>query len=102
MQETVTYSLKLKEPNSEPYYRRVREFTDVVIDRAAPLLLPAVAEFTDYIRTFRLEVKGLTKEALMGELDPLNTLPAYQLGLPFSRQAWRESTICGDLSGTTL
>ena len=56
----------------------------------------------DAIRTFRLDVKGLTKEALMGELDPLNTLPAYQLGLPFSRQAWRESTICGDLSGTTL
>ncbi len=65
MQETVTYSLKLKEPNSEPYYRRVREFTDVVIDRAAPLLLPAVAEFTDYIRTFRLEAVRRDEEYLL-------------------------------------
>jgi hypothetical protein len=56
----------------------------------------------DAIRTFRLEAKGLTKETLMGELDPLNSLPAYQLGLPFSRQAWREIATCEQLSGTTL
>jgi Helix-turn-helix domain len=56
----------------------------------------------DAIRIFRLESKGLTKEALMGELDPLNSLPAYQLGLPFSRQSWRELTICEGLPGTTL
>lgn len=51
---------------------------------------------------FRLTVRGLTKETLMGELDPLLSIPAYQLALPFSRQAWRELLLCRQLSGTTL
>jgi hypothetical protein len=51
---------------------------------------------------FRLVARGLTKEALLGELDPLTTLPAYQLALPFSRQAWREILLCQDLTDTTL
>ena len=55
----------------------------------------------DAISIFRLTSKGLSKEVLLGELDPLNSLPAYQLGLPFSRQAWREITIYQELSPTT-
>ena len=51
---------------------------------------------------FRLSVRGLTKEALMGELDPLASIPAYRLALPFSRQAWREAALSQDLSDTTL
>ena len=51
---------------------------------------------------FRLPVQGLTKEALMGELDPLTTIPAYQLALPFSLQAWRKVVTCQDLGDTTL
>ena len=51
---------------------------------------------------FRLAVQGLSKEALIGELDPLTTIPAYQLALPWSRQAWRESVLCLDLGDTTL
>jgi len=54
------------------------------------------------IQTFRLAAQGLTKEALIGELDPLTTIPAYQLALPFSRQTWREVMLCQDLCGTTL
>jgi len=54
------------------------------------------------ISTFRLQAKGLTKETLMGELDPLNSLPVYQLSLPFSPQAGRESLLFEDLPGTTL
>jgi hypothetical protein len=50
----------------------------------------------------RLAAKGLTKAVMMGELDPLTSLPAYQLALPFSRQAWREMLLCQDLTGTTL
>jgi hypothetical protein len=50
----------------------------------------------------RLAVQGLTKAALMGELSPLATLPAYQLALPFSRSTWREVMLCDDLTGTTL
>ncbi len=51
---------------------------------------------------FRLPVSGLTKEVLMGELDPLLSLPVYQLALPFSPQACRELRLCDQLAGTTL
>ena len=51
---------------------------------------------------FRLTTKGLSKETLMGELDPLTAIPAYQLTLPWSRQAWRESVLCLDLGDTTF
>ncbi len=50
---------------------------------------------------FRLAALGLTKEVLMGELDPLLSVPAYQLALPFSREAWRQLLAC-QLTGTTL
>ena len=53
-------------------------------------------------QTIRLAARGLTKEALMGELDPLTTLPVYQLALPFSLQAWRETLTCQELGDTTL
>lgn len=56
----------------------------------------------DGSREIRLPVQGLTAAALMGELSPLLVLPAYQLALPFSRSAWREMTMCNDLTGTTL
>jgi len=38
----------------------------------------------------RLAVQGLTVADLMGELAPVVTLPAYQLALPFTREAWRQ------------
>jgi transposase-like protein len=50
----------------------------------------------------RLAAQGLTKTDLMGELGPLIALPAYQLALPFSRAAWREMTLCDNLTDTTL
>lgn len=51
-------------------------------------------------QTIRLAARGLTKETLMGELDPLTTLPAYQLALPFSLQAWRETLTCQAMGDT--
>jgi transposase len=51
---------------------------------------------------FRLAAKGLSKETLMGELDPLTTIPAYQLALPWSPQAWRENILSIALGDTTL
>jgi hypothetical protein len=51
---------------------------------------------------FRLAAQGLTKEVLIGELDPLLALPVHQLALPFSPQAWRELLLGSQLSGTTL
>ena len=53
-------------------------------------------------REIHLPVQGLTAAALMGELSPLLVLPAYQLALPFSRAAWRQMTMCNNLTGTTL
>jgi hypothetical protein len=50
----------------------------------------------------RLAAQGLTKEMLMGELDPLLSVPAHQLSLPFSPQTWRELLLSCQLSGTTL
>jgi hypothetical protein len=50
--------------------------------------------------SFRLPLKGVTKAALMGELDPLLSFPAYQLALPFTPQAWRELILC-QLTGDT-
>jgi len=44
----------------------------------------------------RLPVRGLTKSDLMGELDPLVTLPTFQLALPFSPSAWREMMLAND------
>jgi len=53
-------------------------------------------------QSIRFSCQGLTKADLMGELNPLVTLPAYQLELPFSQAAWREIMLCNDLTGTTL
>jgi transposase-like protein len=50
----------------------------------------------------RLPIRGLTTSDLMGELHPLDTLPAYQLALPFSRSAWRQMELGDSLTGTTL
>lgn len=56
----------------------------------------------DGSQEIRLAAQELTKAALMGELNPLIVLPAYQLALPFSRSTWREIMTCNDLTGTTL
>jgi hypothetical protein len=53
-------------------------------------------------QTFRLKIQGLTKEALMGELDPLLSLPAYQLALPFTPEAWRVILLSQAMTDTTL
>jgi len=37
----------------------------------------------------RLPIQGLTRTALMGELGPLVNLPAFQLALPLTWEAWR-------------
>lgn len=52
-------------------------------------------------KVIRFPVKGLTKADLMGELTDLITLPAYQLALPFSPEAWRHLKLCHCVTGTT-
>jgi hypothetical protein len=56
----------------------------------------------DGSQEIRLIAQGLTKADLMGELELLIALPAYQLALPFSRSAWREMMLSNCLTGTTL
>lgn len=56
----------------------------------------------DGTQTIRFPCQGLSEVDLMGELDPLITLPVYQLELPFSRTAWREILLSDSLTGTTL
>jgi transposase-like protein len=51
--------------------------------------------------TFRLPAKGLAKEDLLGELDPLISFPVYQLMLPFTPQAWRQLALCQLITDTT-
>ncbi|HJZ49986.1 MAG TPA: hypothetical protein VKE41_22580 [Roseiflexaceae bacterium] len=50
----------------------------------------------------RFAVKGLTKEVLMGDLAQMLALPAYQLTLPFRREAWRQLELVRCMSDTTL
>ena len=44
--------------------------------------------------------QGLTKTDLMGELGHLLALPAYQLALPFTHEAWRQLEYTHVLTGT--
>lgn len=39
--------------------------------------------------------KGITSNDLMGELNPLSHLPAFQLALPFSWPEWRQARLSG-------
>jgi hypothetical protein len=52
--------------------------------------------------TIRLPIQGITKAELMGELAVLQSLPPYQLALPFSLAAWRQLEYVQNLTGTTL
>lgn len=94
---TGTFSLGAQRYNART--KLARQTLEITFD-------PQTAEFIclpeKSTTAFRLPAQGLTKETLMGELDPLDTLPVYQLALPFSRQAWREMMICQNLPGTTL
>ncbi len=52
--------------------------------------------------TIRLPIQGITKAELMGELAVLQSMPVYQLALPFSLAAWRQLEYAQNLTGTTL
>lgn len=79
--------------------KRARQTLDITFD---PQTCELVCLPEKELQPFRLTVQGLSKEILMGELDPLTAIPAYQLALPWSRQAWRESVLCLHLGVTTL
>ena len=50
----------------------------------------------------RVPAQGLTKADLMGELALMQSLPTYQLALPFSQEAWRQLEYANGLIDTTL
>jgi len=76
-----------------------RQTLDITFD---PQTLEFVCRPERGAHPLRLGVKGLSKQVLMGELDPLTAIPNYQLALPWSRQAWRESVLCLTMGDTTL
>jgi hypothetical protein len=53
--ETITYSIKSVNKNSEDYYREVRTLTDEVLNQAENTLKPVTVKFIDYLRTYKLE-----------------------------------------------
>ena len=58
--EIITYSLKSGKPDSETYYRDVRDFTRQVIEKARPSVVPLINDYTDYIRIYNLEeIRGI-------------------------------------------
>jgi transposase len=49
----------------------------------------------------RLPIQGVTVPELLGELGSLVGLPAFQLALPLSWDAWRTLRLCGTLGAMT-
>jgi transposase len=49
----------------------------------------------------RLPIQGISVDALMGELSPLVDLPAFQLALPLTWDAWRMLRLCDTLGAMT-
>lgn len=92
-----TFSLGAQRYNAGT--KRARQTLDITFD---PQTCELVCLPEKEPQPVRLAAQGLSKEILMGELDPLTAIPAYQLALPWSRQAWRESVLCRDLGDTTL
>lgn len=55
MEDYVTYSLLLENQNSEPYYDKIRKFTDEVLDDASKNLYKNVKEFSGFLKEYKLE-----------------------------------------------
>ena len=53
--QAITYTLKPGQPNSEAYYRDVRDFTKTVIKQARFTITPVIDDYTRYLRTYNLE-----------------------------------------------
>jgi hypothetical protein len=68
--------------------KRARQTLDITFD---PQTCELVCLPEKDLQPFRFAAQGLSKQTLMGELDPLTTIPAYQLALPWSRKAWRST-----------
>ena len=60
-----------------------------------------LGQLTGQQTTLTFPPQGLTKADLMGELSHLLSLPAYQLALPFTYEAWRQLEYSHLLIGTT-
>jgi hypothetical protein len=61
-----------------------------------------IGQRADSETTVTFAPQDLTKTDLMGELGHLLALPAYQLALPFTHEAWRLLEYTRVLTGTTL
>ncbi|HCA80628.1 MAG TPA: hypothetical protein DEP53_12945 [Bacteroidetes bacterium] len=55
LKEPITYDLGLRGQPSLTYYPDVAKFTDLVLARAAPSLIPIAAEYRNFLSTYGLE-----------------------------------------------
>ncbi len=53
--ETITYSIKNRNKNSEEYYREVRTFANEVLEKADNFIKPITLRFIEYLRKYKLE-----------------------------------------------
>jgi hypothetical protein len=87
---------------AQRYHARTRFAKQTLEITFNPHALEFICLPEETTQAIRLAAKGLTKEALIGELHPRITLPVYQLALPFSFQAWRVTLHSQALGDTTL
>ena len=65
--ETITYTLKNDQRNSEDYYKDVQVFADNVLLHASGSVMPVVSDYMDYLSLYNLE-KVREKEEYLLEL----------------------------------
>ncbi len=53
--ETITYSLRDEQSNSENYYKRVNEFADTIVEHAQNTITPFIHDYINYLKTYKLE-----------------------------------------------
>lgn len=53
--EVITYSLKPGQSNSENYYKEVREFAQLVVERAGNSISSVIYDYIDYVKAYNLE-----------------------------------------------
>lgn len=53
--KAITYSISNNGVNSQAYYNEARKFAGEVMDHAAEFIIPAVEEYMEYLRAFKLE-----------------------------------------------
>ena len=63
--ETITYSLKDEQSNSENYYKSVKEFADIIVEHSQNTLTPLIHDYINYLKTYKLEEIRTVEEYIL-------------------------------------